>query len=428
MGSLGPEERGQILYNHLKAGNQPRAWKTKIKPFLDSLSENSSLLPEIARRLGDSSYTKGITQFPDDLQRFVSEPMEFLKETLEELSDSQRAALTLVFLYRSRLPVNFNESQFSPIVCDKYCVSSVEIGSALEQLSDTFVVKKLDAGGSIWSFRHPTISDAMSSLLSSRPDLADLYLRGAKIETILSDSVCSGLGPIKDAVVISESSKDLLVSRLLEIEDIPYLNKKLFAFLNDRATEAVFTEVLKQDKSILQRNSIRSWSAKYEDKIRLHARAYKLRQLPESIRAITAKYLEDAIIENLDSCIFDEDEILSLIQPTRLVSIIAKINAEIKNAISDRIEYIEENAVLNIEPEDNFEDIKRFLSDMKILLAEDDEICQRIDQLDEQVDEAISRVRDQKQELDEVWDGEDIIPVKVNAPLGARSLYSDIDE
>ncbi|MGR9037768.1 MAG: hypothetical protein ACU83O_14470, partial [Gammaproteobacteria bacterium] len=211
--------------------------------------------------------------------------------------------------------------------------------------------------------------------------------------------------------------------------DIPYLNKKLFAFLNDRATEAVFTEVLKQDKSILQRNSIRSWSAKYEDKIRLHARAYKLRQLPESIRAITAKYLEDAIIENLDSCIFDEDEILSLIQPTRLVSIIAKINAEIKNAISDRIEYIEENAVLNIEPEDNFEDIKRFLSDMKILLAEgDDEICQRIDQLDEQVDEAISRVRDQKQELDEVWDGEDIIPVKVNAPLGARSLYSDIDE
>ncbi len=428
VGSLGPEERSQILYNHIKAGNHPRKWKTKIKPFLEMLSANTNLLPEIARRLGDRSYTGGITSFPDDLKRFVSEPMEFLKETLEELNDAQRAALTLVFLYRSRLSINISESEHSPIVCDKYCVSQIEIGNALEQLDGTFLVKKLDADCEIWSFRHPTISDALSSLLGSRPDLTDLYLRGANVEVIISDAVCVGCGPIRDAIVISDSSRDLLVSRLLEVEDSFQLNKMLFGFLNDRASEAVFIEVLKQNKSILLRKTVRSWTSKYDERIKLHSRAYNLRILPESIRMETAGYLENAILENLDSGIFDDDNVLSLIPPSRLVPIIAKINAEIKNTLTDRIEEIEENADLDIEPEDNFDDIKRFLNDMEILLSEDDEIYQRLHELEDQVDEAISRVEDRKQELDEDWEGEDVIPVKVSAPLSARSLFSDIDE
>jgi Novel STAND NTPase 3/Restriction endonuclease len=202
VGSLGPEERRQILYNHIKAGNQPRVWKTKIKPFLDMLSEDTNLLPEIARRLGDSNYTGGINSFADDLNRFVSEPMEFLKETLEELSEAQRAALTLVFMYRSRLPTIISDSKHCPIVCDKYCVSQIDIGSALEQLDGTFVVKKSNEGVESWGFRHPTIADALSSLLGDRPDLTDLYLRGAKIEAIMSDAVCADRGPIRDAIVI----------------------------------------------------------------------------------------------------------------------------------------------------------------------------------------------------------------------------------
>ncbi len=428
VGSLGPEERSQILYNHIKAGNQPKQWKTKIKPFLEMLSEDTNLLPEIARRLGDKNYTSGISSFPADLKRFVSEPMEFLKETLEELSDAQSAALTLVFLYRSRLPINISECEHSTIICDKYCVSQIEIGNALEQLDGTFVIKKLDTDDDIWSFRHPTISDALSSLLGSRPDLTDLYLRGAKLEAIMSDAVCAECTPIRDAIVINDSSRDLLVSRLLEVEDSLQLNNMLFGFLTNRASDAVLTEVLRQDKSILQRKAVRTWSLKYDERVRLHSRAYNLRILPEKIRMETAEILEKAILGNLDSGIFDDDNILSLIPPSRLVAIIAKINEEIRSTLSDRIEESEENADLEIEPEDNFDDIKRFLNDMEILLSKDEEIYHRLHELEEQVGEAISRVENKKQQLDEEWEGEDVIPVKVSAPLSARSLFSDIDE
>lgn len=428
VGSLGPEERSQILYNHIKSGNQSREWKNRIKPYLEMLSENTYLLPEIARRLGDSSYTGSVTSFPGDLTRFITEPMAFLQETLDELNDAQRAALTLVFLFRSRLPINIDDSEKSKIICDKYCVSQVEIGSALEQLDGTFVVKKLYSDGGIWSFRHPTISDALSSLLGSRPDLTDLYLRGAKVEAIMSDSVCVGRELIRDAVVISDSSRDLLVSRLLEVEDSPQLNNILFGFLNDRASEEVFTEVLRQNKSILQRKALRSWILKYDERIKLYSRAHKLRILPEPQRMETVEYLEARILGNLDGSVFDDDDILSLIPPTRLISIVIKINEEIKNSLADQIEEIEENADLDIEPEDNFDDIKRFLIDMEILLSGDDEIFQLLHELDNQVDEAITRVDDRKQESVEEWNGEDIVPVRVTERMSARSLFSDIDE
>jgi hypothetical protein len=227
--------------------------------------------------------------------------------------------------------------------------------------------------------------------------------------------------------VISGSSNDLLVSRLIEVGDSPQLNNMLFIFLNDRASEAVFSEVLIQNRSILLRKAIPRWSVKYDERIRLHSRAYILRILPEAIRMETAKYLENEIIENLDSSVFDDD-ILSLIPPTKLVAIVAHINEEIRNNLADRIEEIELDADLEIEAQDNYDGVTRFLSDMEMLLVEDGEIHQKLHELEEQVKEAISRIEDRKQELEEEWEGEDVIPVRVSDTISARSLFSDVDD
>ncbi len=428
VGTLSPEERSQILYNHIKVGNQTKEWKTKIKPFLGQLSENANLLPEIARRLGDSNYTRKINSFPDDINRFVAEPMDFLKETVEELTSAQQAGLVLVFLYRSRLPSDISSGELSKIVSDKYCVGMVDIGDALQQLDGTFVVKRVDSNMAVWSFIHPTVSDALSSLLGSRPDLADLYLRGAKIETILSDTVCAGMPPIQDAVVIGESSNDLLISRLLEIEDDISLNTKLFAFLNERASEAVFINILSQEDSILKRKVRRSWTLKYNEDIKLYARAYKFRKLQSSIKADTASRLENAILENLDSGIFDDEDILALIQPKKLIEIIVQLIIQLEDTLPAKIEEVEEDADLDIEPEDNFDDISRFILDMEILLYAHSDACDCLNELSSKVKEAISRISDRKCDDGEEWDGEDIVPVQVTATSLSRSLFSDIDE
>lgn len=428
VGSLSPEERGQILYNHIKAGNQPIEWKTKIKPFLGPLSENTRLLPEIARRLGHISYTSGVASFPNDLNRFVAEPMEFLRETIEELSDAQLAGLVLVFVYRSRLPTNVDAVKWASDVCAKFCVAIADIGNALNQLDGTFVVKKIDSAGETWRFAHPTISDALSSLLGSRPDLTDLYLRGAKAETILSDTICVGEQLIPDAVVIGEASNDLLVSRLLEVDNEVALNTKLFAFLNDRSSEAVFRNVLSHNKSIAGRKVRRSWTLKYDESIRLQARAHKLRILPDQLRAAAAIRLEYELLDNLDSGMFDDEDILALIQPTVLARIVGQIIEKINNTLERTISDTEDEADLDIEPEDNFDDINRFIRDMKFLLFESTDVCRRLEELSDSVNEAISRVAERKDDEYEEWHGEDVVPVKLAAPSGSRSLFSDIDQ
>ncbi|MGA0582701.1 MAG: restriction endonuclease, partial [Castellaniella sp.] len=57
VGTLTQSEQEQILYNHLKAGNQSLDWKAKIKDYLPQLATAYGFLPELARRLGDRDYT-----------------------------------------------------------------------------------------------------------------------------------------------------------------------------------------------------------------------------------------------------------------------------------------------------------------------------------------------------------------------------------
>ena len=109
---------------------------------------------------------------------------------------------------------------------------------------------------------------------------------------------------------------------------------------------------------------------------------------------------------------------------SKLVYIIVRLITKIRNTISEKIDEIEENADLDIEPEDNFDDIKRFLSDMDGLLPEDDEINGCLFELNDQVSKAVLRVEDRREDPDEEWEWKDTVPVKVTVPMGPRSLFS----
>jgi energy-coupling factor transporter ATP-binding protein EcfA2 len=96
--SLSRGEREQILYNHLKLGNQATEFKKKIKPFLQELAGIPGFQPEVARRLGTHEFTKRLRLGPDELIAFVERPHEFLKDVIENLSSDDRAALATIFV------------------------------------------------------------------------------------------------------------------------------------------------------------------------------------------------------------------------------------------------------------------------------------------------------------------------------------------
>ena len=222
VGDLTPNEREQILYNHIKAGTQSKYWKARVKPQLQSLSAEQTLLPEIARRLGDPAYTAQISTANDSLLRFIREPKEHLLQTIEELSKLHRAALTLVFLHRGQMPLAGAAPDMQQLVIGG-SPRMRSLGQSLSHMLGSFLIQAGTPGAIFWRFKHPTIADAVSEYLGKTDGLTELYLRGTKSETIVAETVCAEVQHMQDAVVIPSSLDAILVERLAELPDSPGL-------------------------------------------------------------------------------------------------------------------------------------------------------------------------------------------------------------
>lgn len=80
---LSGDEKRQILYNHLKLGKQPRAFRSRVKPHLEAVAAHARFIPEIARRLADPLFTEGLHLDSYDLDQFVEKRERFLQEILQ---------------------------------------------------------------------------------------------------------------------------------------------------------------------------------------------------------------------------------------------------------------------------------------------------------------------------------------------------------
>lgn len=429
VGSLSPEEREQIVYNHIKAGNQTQIWKSRAKHHLVTVASDPQLLPEIARRLADSNYTNAVVRLPDDLVKFVAEPAEFLKDTILELSDSQQAALTLVFLWRSKLPLQRILGEEANQVADKYGVTLASMAEAVSQLDGAFLSKRTEAGQTVWGFLHPTFSDAISSILSTRPDLVDLYIRGTRIETLLNEAVCEGVTPIPDAVIIPAAGEEHLIVRLAGIPNESNANRDLLDFLTSRASDAVLRSVLTKDPSIFERTAPAYWRITMNRRLRLLARAHQLGLVSQLLRDDAADELERAVLQNFDASFFDAEDLLALIPPARLIRLITRVISLLDEKIQDRISEIEDEADPNSDVPDQFDEVRSFVDQLKESFDEDASIQEILRQLGQKIDESIVKVSDRKSDEEDNTTWWNVSPAKVaSAPRQGRSVFSDVDE
>jgi hypothetical protein len=429
VGALSPEERQEIVYNHMKAGQQPKDWKVWVKRSLPDVAALPTLLPEIARRLADPSYTAGIQSLPKDLLGFVAEPADFLKQTISELGTSQQAALTLVFLWRSSLPDRSVGSAENLLVATKYGVSVSDIVEALRQLEGSFVVRRHDNGEASWGFVHPTFTDAISSLLSDRPDLVELYVQGSRLETLLSEVVCEGAAPIRDAVVVPKSTFDLLVNRLQQTPQTPEFNRPLFEFLAHRASTEVLTSLVKSGDKLLRRPLETAWRVRRNPRIRLLARLKTLGLLDPGLRAEAADELERAAFHDYDLSFMGDDGLLELIEPTKLLLLGRRLAALLEDDIPRRIVHLEQQADPDSFVPDEFDEPRSFVEQLREVFGDEDWITDRLDEIDNQIEQAIEDVKGRKtDEDDDVSFWSDVKPAVVTKADGARSIFSDVDE
>lgn len=431
VGTLTQSEREQILYNHLKAGNQPPSWKARIKDHLPQLSAEHSLLPELARRLGDKDYTGNIKQIPDDLLRFIAHPQEFLVQTFKELTAEQQAALTLVFLTRSRLPVHLLPDGEATLVATSYGVTKANMTQALQQLAGSFVVRRNDGDKDYWAFSHPTFADAISAILSKRPDLIDVYVRGAGLNTILSEVICEGAAPVRDAVVVPLSSSDALIERLLETPDEEGANERLFEFLNRRLSMDLARKVLQQAPELLARQGESpSWRRlSWRQDVRLRATAHEMGLLSDDLRTETASMLEFGALYSLDASFVQDHRILSIFRPSELMKLTAGLLAKLDSEIEEKIVECRQEADPDGDIDSQFEKVTDFLDDIKYLVEADGVFEEKREELLAHLEQAKKDVEAEKSSEDEETSFFGGVPRAVQREQqGGRSIFSDVDE
>lgn len=424
VGSLSSEEKAQILYNHINYGRQSQSWKRSVKPFLPAVAAVPNFLPGIAERLGDPTFTRSLSLRENALVRFMEEPREHLVDTINALDDASQAALILVYVHQG----SFKEA--GPDVLATTAVTELT-GLALPKILEAFAdlkgsfVKAPSPSERVWSFAHPTISDALTEILRQKPHMMAALLRGVTIDTILSGFVCEGAGSTRDALIVPQSLNDHLVGRLLRTPDQRGTNWSLFAFLAYRATDEVLTRVLNSDPRILYRSSWSTDLINENPHINAVARAHRLGLVEGDLRNDAADTLESAALQKFDLSYFDDSEILALIPPSRLLLLGMRLRTQSLLNAEALVNEIADDADLDEEPSSHFEQVGLALATIE-RLAEDSETEAIVGAAREHIQKQVRRLAEKKKEKDEEESYDDDEWEQVTTVPLARSSESDV--
>ncbi len=338
--------------------------------------------------------------------------------------------MTLVFLSRSRLPVHNFADDECKLVADKYGTSVAGVTQALEQLEGAFLVKREDGGQPYWSYFHPTFADAVSGILSSRPDLVELYVKGAKTETLLAEVVCEGAQTVQDAVLIPSRYFDSLVERLIETPNERELNEQLFRFLDRRAPDSIVASVLKADPGFFGREgSPNRWMGiDYHGEVLIHAKAHAMGLLPDSTRWNTYELLKRAAFGALDVSFLSNERILAILQPHELMRLSIKLVDMLEKEIPSQIDDLSMKADPDSDIDDQFSRVESFVSELQSIHVDGDGIASRLCELQHAIDDAKSKVEARKsaEEGESFFTG--VPSASVPRKTKDRSIFSDLDE
>jgi hypothetical protein len=213
--NLTPEEREQILYNHIKLGRQDVAFRKAVKAHLPDIAAHPRFVPETARRLADPVFTKGLSLTGLALSHYVGKQELFLQEVIETFDTESKAALGLIYMRNGLLesPIELQETERNAL--ERLGSNLGECTIALEVLNGSMINHTYQESTSYWRFRHPTIADAYSAIITRNPELLGIYIHGTPVDKLLENITCGDVG-IEGAVVVPKSLFELVLSRLDE--------------------------------------------------------------------------------------------------------------------------------------------------------------------------------------------------------------------
>ena len=359
-----------------------------------------------------------------------------MKEVIETIGDSHRAALSLIFMRGGSLesPVKMTPEEERSI--NLLSSNTPKITSSYNALEESLVLKECSDGNVYWKFKHPTIRDALASIISEDQELLDIYLSGAKPEELFTEITC-GVDSIRGvSLIVPKSHFDKILSILeaylerykncaflLEFNLNPFLSNRCnFDFLK------IFIDKFSYYPDLLTNFS----SLEYDSKVNLLMKLSGFSLLDESTRKKAAEQIQKLVVEeavpgfpnNFTELILRMDEHSAIVEKikTRLLPNLTDIITETANSFDK-----DEDA------NDHFYDLIKAIGSYRDLLGINEDCDESspeylfktyIDNALVLIDETVDELN-QEPEIDEEREWLDSNSDSTEEP--ERSIFDDVD-
>ena len=429
---LSGEEKEQILYNHIKLGNQARCFRTKIKRHLQRIASHPRFIPEIARRLGNSFFTKDLVVNASSISDFVQRREQLLLEILQGLDTDSRAALALIYMRNGRLdsPIRIQPSE--TLALERLGSSIGRCIDALDALRDSLVLLSFAGGESVWRFRHPTVGDACAVALGQSPEHIDILIQGSKAEDLLYEVTCGDLG-VESAVVVPQAFFPEMVEKLRELqrrksrksESLSIFGPRgnLHIFLAYRCSKEFLSLYLPHDPELLDKVSEPGLSLGFAPEVSLAKRLHEFRLLPEENRRRFVQTVSEYALEGHDGGALSDEGIRSIFTDLEYEDFVRRLRGELLPRL-DEVRYDWEYYHSDESPSEYMQPLLEFFNSLQAAFADDDSAIELIDQelwqTTEWIDEnTVLGPESPSRELG-------IIETTTRSP-STRSIFDDID-
>ena len=344
-------ERQQILYNHLKLGKQPTAFRADIKPHLEGVAAHPRFIPETARRIADPLFTKDLYVGEYHLGQFVEKREQLLLEVIQGLDANSKAALGLIYMRKDHLesPVTLQGTETQAL--ERLGSTLGECITALDALNGSLVTTVQVDDQPVWRFKHPTIGDAYAATLAFSPDLLGIFLSGSSTENLTSQVTCGNVG-FEKAVVVPKPLFPMMVARLREFSasdmyKVEWMSSwgarwTLHRFLASRCSKEFLALFLEQSAETLERVSKPGLSLGAVPEVDLAVRLHEFGLLPEENRRQFVENVSNYAIAGEDTyalkdagvrSVFTEEEFDELVEAARadLLPKLPELRLEVQN-------------------------------------------------------------------------------------------------
>ncbi len=421
------EEKEQILYNHIKLGNQSTDYKSKIKPLLNEIAAHESFSPEIARRFGTRFFTEKLTLERYAIIAFLERPTELLCEIIDTLDTDSRAALAAVFMSGGNLPspIQLSDDEYKAVT--RVGGSPTGIVRSLEALNGSVVINNLNSESYCWGFKHPTVRDAYASLVAKSPDLMDIYLTGAPLEKLFTEISCGPMEIQGARVLVPKRLFSIVIEKIRTYDLSKWYNQaKLHRFLAYRCDRAFLEEFLQNFNQFVPNLHVRSYIYASSE-IDVAMRLKELDILDEEIRLRMVGEIKELAVETPDSG-FLRDDVAKLLLPEETSDILNYVR---QNLIGEFVRVINEwrsNYSEHDEPSSHFEELTSCLNDYKEAFKEDEiaqsKIAEALAFINETVEE-LAFERNNELDFDSLLSSSTDVANKANVQV--RSIFDDVD-